>query len=135
MKLKRRVLLRYSREKADQPILANVIRKTDIALNILHADLTPKGGEIFVSLDGSKKKVNEAIKLLKESGIEVNEVVDAISLDREACVDCGACISLCPTEALILEDDYSLTLEEEKCVYCKACIPACPVKALKIREL
>lgn len=133
--MKRRVLLRYSREKAGQPILSKVIKRTDTALNILHADLTPKGGEIFISLDASEDEVNEAIKLLKESGIEVNEVMDAISLDEDKCVDCGACISLCPTEALKMDDDYSLVLNEEECVYCKACIPACPVDALKIREL
>ncbi len=133
--MKKKVLLKYSRNKAERPILATVIRRTDIPLNILHADLSSEGGEIFIEMDGPEENVEKAIELLRDSGVEVKEVKHAISLDEESCVECGACISLCPTEALRLEDDYSIVLEEDKCVYCKECVPACPVKALKVKDL
>lgn len=133
--MNKKVLLKYSRSKAEEPILSNVIRKTDIPLNILHANLTSEGGEIFIGMEGPEEDVNKAVELLKESGIEVIEVKHAISLDEEACVDCGACVSLCPTDALTIDEDYSIVLDEEKCVYCKECIPACPVKALEIKDL
>ncbi|KXA89606.1 hypothetical protein AKJ57_05100 [candidate division MSBL1 archaeon SCGC-AAA259A05] len=133
--MRKRILLRYSMEKAGKPILASVIRETDISMNILHADLTPEGGEIFVAMDEPEEKVREAIDIFESRGVQVEEVERAITLDEESCIECGACVSLCPTEALELDEDYSLVLVEDKCVHCGACVPACPVRALSMKEL
>ncbi len=131
----KKFLLKYSTERADKPIFASVIRKTDAPINILHADLTTKGGEILVAIDAPDEKVREIEELFRGQGLEVEEIKRVIQLDEEACIDCGACVSLCPTEALRLTGDYSLELDEDKCVYCEACVPACPVRALKVRKL
>lgn len=130
-----KVLLKYSTEKADKPILASIIRETDIPINILHADLTPKGGEIFIELDASDEEVDEVIQLFEERGVETEKITHGIEFDEDICLDCGACISLCPTKALTLTDDCSLKVEEEKCVYCGACVPVCPVNALSVRKI
>lgn len=135
MKMTSKLLLKYSTEKAGQPILASVIRELNVPINILHADLGPEGGEIFTAIDAPKRKVNHAVKLFKKRGVEVVEIERAIRLDENSCIECGACLSLCPTEALILGDDYSIVFDEDKCVYCKACVPACPARALSVREL
>ena len=129
-----RILLKYSTEKADEPIISYVIRETDSPINILHADLTPEGGEIFIEIDGTDEEINRVIDLFEENGVETEKVERSIRLDKEACVHCGACVSICPTDALTLSDDYELILDEEECVYCKACIPACPVKALSVKR-
>lgn len=131
----KKVLLKYSTERADEPILATVIREVDVPINILHADLTAEGGEIFVAIDASEDEVNEAINIFKNRGVEAEEIKEAIQLDEDSCIECGACVSLCPTDALSLDEDFSLVLDEEECVYCGACVPACPVKALSVREL
>ena len=129
-----RILLKYSTEKADEPIISYVIKETDSPINILHADLTPEGGEIFIEIDGTDEEINRVIDLFEEKGVETEKVERSIRLDKEACVHCGACVSICPTDALTLSDDYELILDEEECVYCKACIPACPVKALSVKK-
>ncbi|KXA99842.1 hypothetical protein AKJ47_02860 [candidate division MSBL1 archaeon SCGC-AAA261G05] len=131
----RKIILKYSTEKADQPILASVIRETDAPINILHADLAAEGGEIFIAIDAPEEKVNEVTSLFIDHGVEVEEIKQAIQLDEDSCIECGACISLCPTDALTLDEDYSLVLDEDKCVYCEACVPACPVRALSVRKL
>lgn len=131
----KKFLLKYSTERADKPIFASVIRKTDAPINILHADLSTRGGEILVAIDAPGEKVKETVELFEGQGIEVEEIKRVIQLDEESCIDCGACVSLCPTEALLLTEDYSLKLDEDKCVYCEACVPACPVRALKVRKL
>lgn len=134
--MKKRVLLRYSMERADKPILASVIRETDVEINILHADITSEtGGEIFIVLESTEEKVNEAIKMFRSRGVKVEEVEHAITLDEDACIDCGACVSVCPTDALRLAEDYSLVLDEEECIHCGACVPVCPVFALDMREI
>ncbi len=134
--MRKRVLLNYSMERADKPILASVIRETDVEINILHADITSEaGGEIFIVLESTEEKVEEAVEMFRERGVHVEEVEHAITLDEDSCVDCGACVSVCPTEALSLGEDYSLVLDEEKCIHCGACVPACPVNALDMRDL
>ncbi len=130
-----KILLKYSTEKADKPIISSIIRETDTPINILHADLTPEGGEIFISIDGPEEKVNKVVDLFKERGVYTEKITEGIELDEESCLDCGACISLCPTEALKLSEDDSLLLDKEECIYCQACVPACPVDALSVREL
>ncbi len=131
----KKVLLKYSTGKADEPVFSSVIRETDAPINILRANVGSGGGEIIVSIDAPEKKAEEAIALFRERGVEVEEIKRTIKLDDEACIECGACISLCPTGALQLTDDYSIVLDEDKCVYCEACVPACPTRALKVRKL
>ncbi len=130
-----KILLRYSTEKADKPIISSIIQETDAPINILHADLTPEGGEIFISIDASEEKVEKVISLFEERGVDTEKITRGVELNEEICLDCGACVSLCPTDALQLADDDSLVLDKEECVYCRACIPACPVNALSIRKL
>lgn len=55
-------------------------------------------------------------------------------VDHDTCFGCGACIALCPTNALSLIDLLA-EVEQESCTYCNHCIPSCPVFALKIIEV
>ena len=52
-------------------------------------------------------------------------------VDEELCYGCGACIALCPTNALDLKNRLAI-VEQEKCTLCEHCIPSCPVFALRI---
>jgi len=130
----KKVLLKYSAEKAKEPILASIIKETGTLLNILHAEFSAEGGEILLAIDAPDAEVNRIIKLFEQRGIETKELKRAIQLDEEKCFDCGACISLCPTGALRLTDDYSVELDEDKCIYCEICVPSCPVRALKVSK-
>ena len=46
----------------------------------------------------------------------------------EACTDCGACVKLCPVQAITCEDDQYLR-DEEQCINCSVCSVLCPAKA------
>lgn len=130
----KKVLLKYSAEKAKEPILASIIKETGTLLNILHAEFSAKGGEILLAIDAPEAEVNRVIELFEQKGIVAKELKRAIQLDEEKCFDCGACLSLCPTGALRFADDYSIELDEDKCVYCEICVPSCPVRALKVSK-
>jgi len=128
----KKILVKYSAETADAPILSRVIRSTDATINIIHSDIGPNGGELLISIDAPGKKVEEVISLFRQQGVEVSEVKRTIKLDEDLCLQCGECISICQTGALHMLSDYSIALDEDKCTYCKACVPACPVRALKV---
>ena len=47
-----------------------------------------------------------------------------------ACTKCGACISECPTEA-ILEGKTQYYIDADTCMDHKACVVVCPVNAIE----
>jgi Fe-S-cluster-containing hydrogenase component 2 len=67
--------------------------------------------------------------------MEVSTGINMASLhfvvNEDLCYGCGACIGLCPTNALSMEGLLAL-VEQSQCTYCELCIPSCPVDALLI---
>ncbi len=99
-------------------------------INILRAEVGARRGEILIEVEDEKaKKVEE---LLTAEGVEVVEVIEAIQKDDEKCVHCGACTSICPTEALKFNEEKKVVVEAEKCVHCGACVKVCPTQALSL---
>ena len=55
----------------------------------------------------------------------------AVKIDEATCVGCGACVDVCPVEALSMVSDKA-KCDAEKCVDCGACVDACPVGAISL---
>ena len=55
-------------------------------------------------------------------------------VDENLCYGCGACIALCPTNALDLVNRLAV-VEQSNCTKCEHCIASCPVFALSIEEV
>jgi len=53
----------------------------------------------------------------------------AVKIDKETCIGCGACVDVCPVEALEMIDDKAV-VDEDACTDCGACIDECPVEAI-----
>ena len=51
------------------------------------------------------------------------------SIDPQACVACLACVRVCPTGAVAV-NDQTVRIVEEACVRCGLCVPACPHGAI-----
>ena len=49
---------------------------------------------------------------------------------NDDCINCGACVSECPVEA-ISEVDGKHVIDPDKCIDCGACADVCPVDAPK----
>ena len=52
----------------------------------------------------------------------------AVKVDIETCTGCEACVSVCPVDAIKIENGKAIIGEE--CVDCGACIAQCPVEAI-----
>ncbi|KON30954.1 hypothetical protein AC482_02360 [miscellaneous Crenarchaeota group-15 archaeon DG-45] len=126
-----RVLLRFSREIVDEPITSQVILEEGIPINILSAHINPQGGEILAEV--SSDRAEDAIRAFRGRGVTV-DVRELIEKDDERCTDCGACVSLCPVDAIAFRDDSSVDIDEERClgVTCGLCVDACPTRAIRL---
>ena len=55
-----------------------------------------------------------------------------VRIDKNKCVGCLICVSVCPEETMFYHDDLIVTF---KCVACGACVRACPTEALYIKTI
>lgn len=107
----------------DYSRIINEILKHDVSFNILKFSTTPEG--INLLLDVPEEKIKTVTESLTKNNILVNKKGRVI-VDKDLCIDCGACVSLCPTDALNFKDDFSVEFSEEKCIGCLLCIDSCP---------
>jgi len=54
----------------------------------------------------------------------------AHKINLELCIGCGACASVCPTNAIVPTDDGKYTINESECIDCGACVEVCPANAI-----
>jgi ferredoxin len=60
--------------------------------------------------------------------------VVTLMLDREKCVGCGTCLSVCPHAVLNLTDGRVEIGDRDACMECGACAQNCPVEAISVRS-
>ena len=113
---------------SDYSKIVNQILKHDIIFKILKFS-TGSGG-INLLLDVPEEKVKEITESLIESNVIVNKKGRVI-IDLDKCIDCGGCISLCPTDALHSNGEYRLEFSYEKCIGCLLCVDSCPRYAIE----
>ena len=65
--------------------------------------------------------------------IYLKDVV-TLKLDREACVGCGMCLSVCPHAVLSLTNGKIEIANRDACMECGACAKNCPAEALSVRS-
>ena len=53
-------------------------------------------------------------------------------VDRNICLACGGCISVCPQDALSMQGGRAF-VTDEKCISCAICIRICPIGAVSGR--
>ncbi len=54
----------------------------------------------------------------------------AIKLVEEKCDLCGACIGVCPTDAIVLWE-FKLEIKKDVCIECMKCVQICPCGAFR----
>jgi len=53
----------------------------------------------------------------------------AYIIAKDDCINCGACESECPVEAISEQDDARI-IDPELCTECGACAAVCPVECI-----
>ena len=125
-----RILLRFSENIVEKPITSQIILDLKVPINIITAHVDSKGGEVLAEVpDDALQKVVEAFR---KHGATVS-IPKLIEIDNDECISCGACLTLCPVEAITLDEDATVVFNQEKCLgsTCSACVDACPSNAIK----
>ena len=55
-----------------------------------------------------------------------------LTIDKDKCVRCGACVGVCPVGALKLSES-GVEWKKELCKFCKLCKKACPMGAIDFK--
>jgi len=113
---------------SDYSRFINEILKYDISFNILKFSTGSSGINLLLNIP--EDKVKAITESLKKNNIIVNKKGRVI-IDDDKCIDCGACISLCPTDALHFNSEDRLEFSYEKCIGCLLCLDSCPRYAIE----
>jgi len=131
----KRIVLTFPHNLLDQPIVYKLVKEHDLVFNILQAKITPKEeGLMVLELKGKKENYAEGIKYLTGLGVKIQPLSQDVTRDDTRCTHCGACISICPTEALCIDKKTMKVLfDSEKCIACELCVKACPPRAMVVK--
>ncbi|MEA1984243.1 MAG: 4Fe-4S binding protein [Euryarchaeota archaeon] len=126
------VKINISADIVSNPILAESIIETGALLNISQAHFDSIHGEVIADIDKDHFK---AIKnALTSRGAKILVLDYPIVRDEEECVECGACISVCPVKVFSFSQDWDLEMDTDKCIQCGTCIKMCPHNALTLEH-
>lgn len=133
--LNRKLVLTFPENVVTKPITYKLVKDFNLEFNILRAEITPEmEGKMLLEIRGTKEQIEKGIEYLVSEGVSVQEASKDITLDKEQCVHCGICVSLCITNAFNLDKKtYKLNFDKDKCILCGFCQNSCPVNAIKLK--
>lgn len=127
------VLLRFSAESLERPVISNLVKKFDLEVNILRAKIHPtEEGRMLAKISGSYESLCTGMKTLTSSGVTIEPIEGSFLWDKDICVQCGACAGLCPSGAFVIDPvtlEVSFNLSE--CIMCERCIETCYYGAIQ----
>lgn len=131
MAIERKLILHFSAEKADKPLVNRLIKEYNLELNFLHASMENGVGTMVVGVVGSVADFEQGMKYLTRVGVLAEDISRGIYRDEERCTACGACTGFCPSAAFTVDSASQKTVfNSNKCISCGACVKACPSRCI-----
>ena len=132
--IEKKFKLRFSGGDINDSVSYILVRDFNLMPSILQAKIDGSGGRMIISMKGKEKDIGNAVSHLRSIGVTVDPADDYVRMDRSRCIDCGSCISLCPTFAFAFDKKtWDVTLDVSRCVACGFCISACPTHAVTLK--
>jgi len=131
--MKEKFILTFSENTTNKPIINDLIKKHDIIVNVIKADISAgEKGTAFVEINATKSEMDKALKYLKIHNVILQSVDKYVHLNSEPCIHCGACTSVCFAGALKMNNENKLEFDTSKCIVCELCVDACPLELFEI---
>lgn len=129
----KRIVLHFSAETSDKPMIYRLVKDYDLVINIVKANVNPqKEGTMVLEVEGERSA--QGLDYLRRLGVTIEDLDREIVRNEEKCVMCGACTAICPTGALRLErPSMEVRFIGDLCVLCELCVKICPVRAMEVR--
>lgn len=130
--MKKRVTLTFPRRTVQMPLTYRLAKDFNVAANIIRAQVAPNQiGKLVLELAGDIDQLEAALDWMRSQEIGVSLASREIMIDDQACVHCGLCTGVCPTQALSLHPEtWQLQFTRSRCIVCEQCVPTCPVQAI-----
>jgi NAD-dependent dihydropyrimidine dehydrogenase PreA subunit len=123
-----KLLVTFSKGKGRKPIIAQAVKDTGVLIAVERAVIDSSAGEALIDVPDDKcRLIRDTMSGL---GANVQILEHGITFNESECVDCGACISICPRDVFAFDNAFKLLVTEERCILCGKCIDACPHDAL-----
>ena len=131
----KRIVLTFKHDTVGQPIVYKLVKDYDLVFNILQAKITPQEeGVMVLELKGKKEDYAAGIKYLTSLGVKIQPLSQDVTRDEDRCTHCGACVTICPSEALYTDKKtMKVIFDPEKCIACELCVKACPPRAMMVK--
>ncbi len=129
-----RIVLKFPHKLVDQPIVYRIVKDFNLEFNILKASITPREeGLMVLEIKGDDRNLEKALKYLRSIGVGVQPLSKDIKRNDSKCTHCGACVPICPVEALVTDLlTRKVLFYDTKCIACELCIKACPPRAMEL---
>jgi len=131
----KRIVLHFPHRLVNQPIVYKLVKEFDLQFNILKAYVTPQEeGLMVLELSGKKENFDKGVEYLGSVGVKIQPLSQDVIRNETKCTDCGACVPICPTGALVV-DTHSRKVHfyDNKCIACELCVKVCPTRAMEVR--
>ena len=132
--VRHKIVLHFPHEQFGKPVVSKLVRDFDIDFNILKASITPREeGILVLEVTGEQKNYLKGLEYLESCGIKIQPLSQDIKRDEAKCTHCGACIAVCPTEALTIDRaTMEVSFDDDECAACELCIKVCPPRAMEV---
>ena len=132
--ISKRIVLHFPHRLVDQPIVSKLIKEFDLQFNILKASITPQEeGLMVLELSGKSENFDKGIEYLKECGVKIQSLSQDVVRNEDKCTNCGVCVPICPTEALVVDPaTRKVIFHNKKCIACELCVKLCPPRAMEV---
>ena len=132
--ISKRIVLHFPHRLVDQPIVSKLIKEFDLQFNILKASITPQEeGLMVLELSGKRENFDKGIEYLKECGVKIQSLSQDVVRNEDKCTNCGVCVPICPTEALVVDPaTRKVIFHNKKCMACELCVKLCPPRAMEV---
>lgn len=130
----RKIVLKFPHLLIEQPIVCQLVKSYGLDVNILKAKITPREeGLLVLELKGEESAYDAGVAYMEGLGVNLQLLSQDIVRNEDRCTHCGACVTVCPSGALVLEVSTQRVLfKEERCIACELCVPACPPRAMEV---
>ena len=135
MAVSKRIVLHFPKRIVERPIVCRLVKDYDLEFNILKALVTPEEeGLLVLELSGEQKDYDKGIRYLTEAGVRIQSLSQDFTRNEERCTHCGACVTMCPVDALVVDPvTRRVDFLDTKCIACALCIKPCPFRAMEVR--